>query len=281
MSKTVRPTSREKNISAFSPSATFVCRSPVPRSAESMPSAPFTSFASSPKRWNVSDSCAFDVCILYATLKSVAKLAWSATVARFFSLTAFSPLQRRCCASRRSESLRFVERSERASVSSFGIFPSLFARPMAARFTVMRISLSAPDIAAVFFAAAKSLGLTAASDSAVLPTPPDAYLSSSTRTYWRVRGRKRASIMSLISCLSVVSFVSTGMPSFARTSLMLASSMPPPRKAWMNASFTSKMRSGESTTLFSPVLWTWWFTFLSAFRTLPLSSVLKSTRPAL
>ena len=87
--------------------------------------------------------------------------------------------------------------------------------------------------------------------------------------------------MSLISCLSVVSFVSTGMPSFARTSLMLASSMPPPRKAWMNASFTSKMRSGESTTLFSPVLWTWWFTFLSAFRTLPLSSVLKSTRPAL
>ena len=42
----------------------------------------------------------------------------------------------------------------------------------AARFTVMRISLSAPDIAAVFFAAAKSLGLTAAGDSAVLPTPP-------------------------------------------------------------------------------------------------------------
>ena len=88
-------------------------------------------------------------------------------------------------------------------------FPSLFARPMAARFTVMRISLSPPDIAAVFFAAAKSLGLTAASDSAVRPTPPDAYLSSSTRTYWRVRGRKRASIMSFISCLSVVSFVST------------------------------------------------------------------------
>ena len=158
MSKTVRPTSREKNISAFSPSATFVCRSPVPRSAESMPSAPFTSFASSPKRWNVSDSCAFDVCILYATLKSVAKLFWSATVARFFSLIAFSPLQRRCCAARRSESLRFVERSERESVSALGTSPSLFANSMAARFTLMRVSLSAPDIAAVFFAAAKSLG---------------------------------------------------------------------------------------------------------------------------
>ncbi len=87
--------------------------------------------------------------------------------------------------------------------------------------------------------------------------------------------------MSFISCLSVVSFTSVGMPSFARTSLMLASSMPPPRKAWMNASFTSKMRSGESTTLFSPVLWTWWFTFFRASWTLPFSSVMKSTRPAL
>ena len=73
-SASVRPTRRAKNVSAFVPSATFVCRLPVPRIAVSLPSSPFTSFASCPNRWNVSDSCAFDVCILNATLKRSAKL---------------------------------------------------------------------------------------------------------------------------------------------------------------------------------------------------------------
>ena len=87
--------------------------------------------------------------------------------------------------------------------------------------------------------------------------------------------------MSHFAATSADAESSAGTPSSLRILASTSGFTPPALSALMNASFTSRMRSGERTVVFFPVFQTWLLTFVSSPVRLPCSSVMKSTSPAL